>query len=96
MYQLTFWPDNNGWSVNGSRNITWYLDYLVSHQSPSGKCVQATEAEYHNDIENYGLLRNDLSEKPSFRAVKNLITILCDKGPNFEPDKLNYVLECQC
>jgi hypothetical protein len=70
MYQLTFWPDNNGWSVNGSRNITWYLDY--------------------------GLLRNDLSEKPSFRAVKNLITILCDKGPNFEPDKLNYVLECQC
>jgi hypothetical protein len=40
----------------------------------------------------YGLLRNDLSEKPSFRAVKNLITILSDKGPTFGPDTLNYVL----
>jgi hypothetical protein len=40
----------------------------------------------------FGLLRNDLSEKPSFRAVKNLITILSDKGPNFEPGILNYVL----
>jgi len=40
----------------------------------------------------FGLLRNDLSEKPSFRAVKNLITILSDKGPNFEPGTLNYAL----
>jgi hypothetical protein len=40
----------------------------------------------------FGLLGNDLSEKPSFRAVKNLITILSDKGPSFEPDTLNYVL----
>ncbi len=40
----------------------------------------------------FGLLRNDLSEKPSFRAVKNLITILSDKGPSFEPDALNYAL----
>jgi hypothetical protein len=40
----------------------------------------------------FGLLRNDLSEKPSFRAVKNLITILSDKGPSFEPGMLNYVL----
>ncbi len=40
----------------------------------------------------FGLLRNDLSEKPSFRAVKNLISILNDKGPIFEPDTLNYTL----
>jgi hypothetical protein len=40
----------------------------------------------------YGLLRHDLSEKPSFRAVKNLITILSDKGPDFEPGTLNYTL----
>ena len=38
------------------------------------------------------MLRNDLSEKPSFRAVKNLITILSDKGPTFEPGILNSVL----
>ena len=41
----------------------------------------------------YGLLCNDLSEKPAFRAVKNLITILTDKGPTFEPGSLNYALD---
>jgi hypothetical protein len=41
----------------------------------------------------FGLLRNDLSEKPAFRAVKNLIAILSDKGPYFEPGSLNYVLD---
>jgi hypothetical protein len=40
----------------------------------------------------FGLLRNDLSEKPSFRAVKNLIAILSDKGPYFQPGTLNYML----
>ena len=40
----------------------------------------------------FGLLRNDLFEKPSFRAVKNLIAILSDKGPSFTPSTLNYVL----
>jgi hypothetical protein len=39
------------------------------------------------------LLRNDLSEKPAFRAVKNLIAILSDKGPDFEPGSLNYVFD---
>jgi hypothetical protein len=43
----------------------------------------------------FGLLRNDLSEKPIFQGVKNLISILSDKGPNFEPDSLNYVLDLQ-
>jgi hypothetical protein len=37
-------------------------------------------------------LRNDLSEKPSFRAVKNLIAILSDKGHDFKPHALNYTL----
>ena len=41
----------------------------------------------------FGLLRNDLSEKPAFRAVKNLIGILNDKGADFQPDCLNYVLD---
>ncbi len=40
----------------------------------------------------FGLLRNDLTEKPSFRAVKNLIAILSDKGSSFQPASLNYVL----
>ena len=41
----------------------------------------------------FGLLRNDVSEKPAFRAVKNLITILSDKGPDFEVGSMNYVFD---
>jgi len=41
----------------------------------------------------FGLLRNNLTEKPAFRVVKNLISILSDKGPDFTPGSLNYVLE---
>lgn len=40
----------------------------------------------------FGLLRSNITEKPAFRAVKNLISILSDKGSNFVPDSLNYVL----
>ncbi len=40
----------------------------------------------------FGLLRNDLSEKPSFRAVKNLIQLLNDRGPSFKTETLNYTL----
>lgn len=40
----------------------------------------------------FGLLRNNLTEKSSFRAIKNLISILTDKGSSFQPDKLNYTL----
>lgn len=41
---------------------------------------------------NFGLLRADLSEKPSYRAMKNLIAILSDRGPSFESGSLNYTL----
>ena len=40
----------------------------------------------------FGLLHYNITEKPSFRAVKNLITILTDKGSNFETDTFNYIL----
>ncbi|CAF3710773.1 unnamed protein product, partial [Adineta steineri] len=36
--------------------------------------------------------RNNLTEKPSFRAVKNLISILNDKGSSFAPNALTYTL----
>jgi hypothetical protein len=53
---------------------------LVNEGQPGGEGV-------------YGLLRNDISEKPSFRAIKNLITILNDRGPDFTPTSLNYVFD---
>lgn len=47
-----------------------------------------------SDIEqNYGLLRNDGTEKPAFRALRNLIALLADPGPAFTPERLAYTIE---
>jgi hypothetical protein len=47
-----------------------------------------------NDREsNFGLLRNDLSKKPAFDALRNLTDILKDPGSGFTPGSLNYSLE---
>ena len=43
--------------------------------------------------QNFGLLRNDFSEKPSFVALKNLIALLEDPGPSFVPGGLSYSLQ---
>jgi hypothetical protein len=40
----------------------------------------------------YGLLRNDLSEKPSFTALKNLIALVKEPGASFSPGSFNYTL----
>lgn len=46
-----------------------------------------------NDKEyNFGLLRNDGSEKPAFVALKNLIALLKNPGVDFTPGSLDYVL----
>jgi hypothetical protein len=39
---------------------------------------------------NFGLLRNDGSEKPAFRAVSSLLALLGDPGPPFAPGALDY------
>ncbi len=41
---------------------------------------------------NFGLLRDDGSEKPAFVAVKNLIGLVKDPGSTFTPGSLDYVL----
>ena len=43
-----------------------------------------------NPEANYGLLRRDTSPKPGYTAIKNLIELLKDEGPEFEPGVLNY------
>ncbi|MFZ0746948.1 MAG: Ricin B lectin, partial [Terracidiphilus sp.] len=40
----------------------------------------------------YGILRSDLSPKPAFTAVENLITNLSDKGNSFSPGTLGYTI----
>lgn len=40
----------------------------------------------------FGLLRYDLSERPAFTAVKNLVSLVGDPGVSFNPAKLNYTV----
>ncbi len=42
--------------------------------------------------DNFGLLRNDLSPKPAFDALRNTISILADPGSSFSPASLDYTL----
>jgi hypothetical protein len=41
----------------------------------------------------FGLLRGDLSPKPAYTAVQNLIANLWDKGPAFTPGQLSYSIQ---
>jgi hypothetical protein len=41
----------------------------------------------------FGLLRSDLSEKPAYKALKNLLALVEDRGPAFDPDSLDYSLD---
>jgi len=45
-----------------------------------------------NPEANYGLLRNALTPKPAYTALKNLINLLKDPGSNFTPGALDYTL----
>jgi hypothetical protein len=40
----------------------------------------------------FGLLRNDGSEKPAYRAVRSLLGLLSDPGPTFSPGALPYTV----
>lgn len=65
-----------------SRRIarTFSYELLDEHPNPG-----LDEREDH-----FGLLRNDLSAKPAFTALRNTIEILEDPGPTFAPGSLSY------
>ena len=46
-----------------------------------------------NAEQQFGMLRNDLSRKPVFYAVRDLIGLLADPGPTFTTTDLDYTLE---
>ncbi len=45
-----------------------------------------------NDQWNFGLLDNSGAEKPAYQALANMISVLEDPGPAFDPEPLDYVL----
>jgi hypothetical protein len=45
--------------------------------------------------QNFGLINNDLTPKPAYTALANLIHLLAEEEASFTPDKLNYSFEVQ-
>jgi hypothetical protein len=61
---------------------TYLYEFIDSYPNP-----QRDERDLH-----FGLLRNDGTEKPAYVALKNLIDLLEDPGPDFETGSLDYSL----
>jgi hypothetical protein len=49
---------------------------------------EAPDPSQENREDHWGLLRNDLTPKPAFTAIKNLVSLLKDPGAEFTPDSL--------
>ncbi|HVX33034.1 MAG TPA: hypothetical protein VHA80_07825 [Solirubrobacterales bacterium] len=64
------------------QGIARTFDYELVDEFPD---PSGDEREAH-----FGLLRNDLSPKPAFTALKNLISIVGDSDESFTPGALNY------
>jgi hypothetical protein len=76
------------------------LDYFAQASS-SGQSVRRTffyelidqGTNPYNFQNNFGLLRNDLSEKPAYKALRNLLGLVGDPGPAFTTGSLDYSLD---
>jgi hypothetical protein len=67
-----------------SRGVTRTFSYELVDEFPN---AGADEPE-----SNFGLLRNDLSPKPAFSALRNLTAILADSSASFAPGQLDYAV----
>ena len=67
-----------------TRHIARTFSYELVDQRPDPKLEDREE--------HFGLLRNDLSRKPAFIALRNTIEILEDPGPAFSPGTLAFSL----
>lgn len=51
------------------------------------------DKEFDEKKKNFGLLRNNGSEKPAFTALKNIINLLEDPGTKFNTEELDFYLK---
>lgn len=65
--------------------VTRTFSYELLDEAPD---PGLTDPEAH-----FGLLRNDLSPKPAFDALRNLIEILSDSGAGLTPEPLEYTID---
>jgi hypothetical protein len=79
--------------VHGRYLPRWYMRHFLGGSTMAMSYELVDEGTSNSDPEQkYGMLRNDLSEKPAFRAVKNLIGLLQDPGPTPSVSSLDYTL----
>jgi hypothetical protein len=72
-----------------------YFEYFIRHIARTFSYElldEHPEPELEDREMHFGLLRNDLTPKPAFTALRNTIAILEDPGPAFTPGSLPYSL----
>lgn len=74
------------------RLLLEYFAHGLVRTYPYELLDDAPDPELDDRESNFGLLRNDLSPKPAFTAVRNLLHLLADPGPSFAPGSLDYTL----
>jgi hypothetical protein len=73
-----------------------YLDYFrrgVARTFAYELIDEHPDPQRNHPEADFGLLRNDLSEKPAFTALSRLTGLLSDRGPSFRPSTLRYSVE---
>ena len=71
--------DGSSWISESS--VAKYLPRLLTEWFRSGQVDRLFIYSLVDDVKPYGLLRNNLSKRPAFFAVKNLLGVLADPGP---------------
>jgi hypothetical protein len=67
------------------RGVVRTFDYELIDEHP--------DQPRQNIEANFGLLRNDFSDKLAYVALKRLVALLRDPGPSFNPGSLDYSIE---
>ena len=71
-----------------------YLEYFRRGVTRTYAYELLSQGTSTSDIEDaFGLLRNDYSDKPAMVALRNLITLLADRGAAFTPGQLDYTID---
>ena len=90
-YHNEYAHDGLSEEADGKYTARMYAEFFRRGITRSFKYELVDQGRYYKE-ETFGLLRNNLSEKPSFRAIKNLIRVLTDKGPQFATSPLDYTI----
>lgn len=89
----TQWWPGISYPASGKYIPRIYLEYFNAGITRTFIYELIDEKANSTDSEmNFGMLMNDGTPKPSFTAVKDLVSILSDPGPSFTPRTLSYSL----